>query len=138
MNLSLVSRMRELSIVGFPSLPTERRERGTILQHRSFISVKRSSMSTNVPDGLIILFFSRPRLKESVLANVDSTFGFSDLNDWIAYLGPRFEHVPQACRLVHTFVTQLLIILGTSTPLASAIPNHRSLVRPLSYRHFLR
>jgi len=31
MNLSLVSRMRELSIVGFPSSPTERRERGTVL-----------------------------------------------------------------------------------------------------------
>jgi len=94
MNLSLVSRMRELSTVGFPSLPTERRERGTVLWQRQFISVRQSSVLRNAPDGLVILFFGRSRLKESVLANVDSTLDFGDLNDWVAHLGPKFEHIP--------------------------------------------
>ena len=51
-------------------------------------------MSRNPPDGLIVLFLGRSRLKESVLANLDSTFDFSDLNDWIPHLGTEFEHIP--------------------------------------------
>jgi len=102
MNLSLVSRIRELSIVDFPSFPTERRERGTVLWQRRFISARQSSVSRNAPDGLVVLFFGRSRLKESVLANVDPALDFSDLDDWVSHLGPKFEYIPPRCVDRHT------------------------------------
>ena len=95
-------------------------------------------MSRNVPNGLIILLLGGTGLKESVLANVDSSFDFSDLNDWIAHLRVRLVYIPLEFRPVRTFVTQLFIILGTSTPLALAIPDQRSLVMLLPYKCSLR
>jgi len=81
--------MRELSIVGFPSFPTERRERGTVLWYPPSMSGDHWGRVRDAPNGLVILFLGRPRLKESVLANVDSTLDFSDLNDWVAHLGAK-------------------------------------------------
>ena len=138
MVFSLVSRMSELSTTGLPSFPTERRERGTVLCYYSCISIEWLLVLMNVPNGLIILLLSRSRFKEPILANVDSTLGLGNPNDWITHLGVRLAFVPLALSFVRTFVTQLFIILGTSMPLDSATPDQRSLVTLFPYRCFLR
>ena len=74
------------------------------------------SVKSDVPDCLVVLFFSRAGLKETILANEDRVRLLCDRHDRETHLRAAVKPVLYKLRAKLTFETQLSIIVAMSRP----------------------